>query len=201
MCYREANFRRDKRHVSAVFWRLRTVLRRDWLTWLKIFLFPIFISTLIIISCLIYSPQDLQLNATDWAYVTSTTPNKTENFFIDPQSGFQGELAFRNCTLNQFFKVGLVKTGGRGDALLDSIFSEINGAFTTYTTSDFSLVPQDFHSRDEVKSYVRDVDYKSHGLCFTIGWQTFDPKTNTFTIDIGFNYGDFYETRLPQTYY
>ena len=37
-------------------------------------------------------------------------------------------------------------------------------------------------------------------FCFYFGWEEFYPAENIFSVNFGYNRGDLYETRLPQTY-
>ena len=50
------------------------------------------------------------MTATDEAFVTSTTPDADENYFIDSSSGFNTAYDFRNCTLYESYLIGLVRT-------------------------------------------------------------------------------------------
>ena len=97
--------------------------------------------TTILTSVFTYDPAEFMLTATGDSprspYVTSTTPNATDNYFVEPGSGFNTHLNLRPCTLYKSSLIGLVKNSSeteeakQGNAVLDSIFDEINGAFTT----------------------------------------------------------------------
>ena len=76
----------------------------------------------------VYSPDTLQLKATEHAYVTSTAPDS--NYFVDSNSGFDTDLNLHNCTLLGRMRVGLVRNGNdEGYAVLESIFNDIHTAY------------------------------------------------------------------------
>jgi len=194
--------RREGRQTNTILWRIRKTLSRDVKSWFRICLFPVIVSFSILIIVEIYNPARLSLQSTSNAFVTSTTPNATQNYFYEPSSGFSTELALRNCTLNKWFNVGLVKSGGEGDAILDSIFNEISGAFRSAHQNDsYTLVAKDFSSKAELEAYVKQTSYRKDGLCFNLQWGEFNKDTSTFTMNFGFNFGDLYETRRPQVDY
>lgn len=191
--------KRDKTQVSALLWRIRKVLWRDKMNICKVFTFPLVVITLILSALVTYSPADLQLSAVKSAYVTSSTPNATTNNFYDDQSGFNTPLVLKNCTLYEYFNIGVVKTGGPGDAVLDSIFTELNDAYASAYNDKFSMSQMDFDSWDDMASYVQRTDYRDNGLCFAISWATFDTTSHTYSIDISHNFGNLFETRNIQT--
>ena len=72
----------------------------------------------------------------------------------------------------------MVKDGSDGDTTLDAIFDEINGAYATSNGGGFVLEKKDFTSRKELERYVKNKDYREQGLCFALGWDTYDPSTH-----------------------
>ena len=67
----------------------------------------------------IYHPVSLQLSAIPkhggkWPFVTSNTPNKGENNFVDVESGLSTDLTMLNCTLYERFNIGVVKEDSTG---------------------------------------------------------------------------------------
>ena len=80
--------RRDLKQVLAKLWRYGIVLRRN--KW-KIcgICYPTVIAMLIMwLFVAIYNPDTIQLNSTENAFVSTTTPNATTNYFVDSSSGF-----------------------------------------------------------------------------------------------------------------
>ena len=145
-----------------------------------------------------YQAPNLQLNSTNSAYVTSTTPNATDNNFYNADSGFNTPISLRSCSLYNYTLIGLVRDSTeQGNAVLDSIYDEINAAFITASKEGRSLEKKNFTSRDEMEDYVKEKSYRDNSLCFALGWDTFEPDTNEFIVDISLNFGDTYETRLP----
>ena len=113
-------------------------------------------------SCYLYKPANLQLNATDNAYVTSTTPDADDNYFIDSTSGFNTAYDFRNCTLYESFGIGLVRTSdefgsdvqSKGDSVLTEVFNEINSAYKTATNNKFYFRLEWYDDNADLKDYV-----------------------------------------------
>ena len=100
--------------------------------------------------------------------------------------------------------VGLVKDGGPGDMILDTIFYEINTAYMSAVdpvANEYYLLKRDFSSTDEMYENVQDKWYYKSGMCFALEWKTFDPENNKFDIDISYNYNFLYSSRHPQTTY
>ena len=189
---------RDYRQTKALLWRIKTVLKRSFSTWCEIFLFPSVLCALIMITVFTYQAPNLQLNSTNSAYVTSTTPNATDNNFYNADSGFNTPISLRSCSLYNYTLIGLVRDSTeQGNAVLDSIYDEINAAFITASKEGRSLEKKNFTSRDEMEDYVKEKSYRDNSLCFALGWDTFEPDTNEFIVDISLNFGDTYETRLP----
>ena len=153
-----------------------------------------------------YKPKDLQLNATDPSqfYVTSTTPNATDNNFYNAESGFNTPLQLRQCSLYNDTDIGLVKSaefGDKANLVLDAIFDEINAAFQSASAEGLELYKMDFETREQMDDYVKRKSYRENSFCFALGWSTFDPENHEYVIDISYNFGDIYENRMPQTYY
>ena len=118
---------------------------------------------LVAVVCLTYMPYDLMLSATAPGkyYVTSTTPNVTDNNFYSADSGFNTALTLRTCTLYKDFEVGLVKDGtDQANAVLDSIFDEINQAFVSQSEEGLYLVKKNFNNKEEMDDYVKSKDYR-----------------------------------------
>ena len=69
--------------------------------------------TILLIAISIYNPQNLNLKATENAYVASSTP---ENIFVESAGagGFETSLNLRNCTLQNRFEVGLIRQDSSG---------------------------------------------------------------------------------------
>ena len=87
-----------------------------------------------------YQAPNLQLNSTNSAYVTSTTPNATDNNFYNADSGFNTPISLRSCSLYNYTLIGLVRDSTeQGNAVLDSIYDEINAAFITASKEGRSL--------------------------------------------------------------
>ena len=84
--------------ISTNLWRIKTVLKRDKSSLLKIYLFPLVVCVLIISLVIDYKPDDMQLVAVDYPFVTSTTPNALDNNFYDATSGFNTPLELLRCT-------------------------------------------------------------------------------------------------------
>lgn len=157
------------------------------------------------VTSITYPSADLQLYATKEGmfYVTSTTPNATENNFYNAQSGFNTPISLRSCSLYNDVLIGIIEEDGadQANAVLHTIFDEINQAFASASTEGLQLYKKVFASRDEMNDYVRKKDYRERSMCFGIGWHEFDSVTHSYAIDMSYNFGDFYENRLPQTYY
>ena len=83
----------------------------------------------------------------------------------------------------------------RVDAILDSIFDEINSAYKSTMGDKYSLELKAFDSEDDMDSYVKDKDYRNKAMCFAFGWNKFKPEENVFEFEMRFNFGILYQTR------
>ena len=148
----------------------------------------------------------MKLYATKDAYVTSTTPSATTNFFADADSGFSTPFDLRNCTLYQYFSIGLVKQDSTGSTVgydtLKSIYTELNDAYKSANREDgFEMELREFDTMDDMESYVKKFRNRNEALCFGMAWDQFDVAGNTFAIDLRWPYGTLLSPRLPQTHY
>ena len=125
--------------------------------------------------CTIYTPKQLQLSATrpGYYYVTSTTPNATDNYFYSADSGFNTSLSLQQCSLYNDTTVGLVLSSDEhGNAVLWAIFDELNKAFVSASDEGLQLFKREFDSRDEMNDYVKKVAYRDNdSMCFALGWK------------------------------
>ena len=58
-----------------------------------------------------------------------------------------------------------------------------------------------FDTSADLEDYVKSFSYSTEALCFALGWDEYDPATDTFAVDLRWNYGPILENRKPQTEY
>ena len=52
---------------------------------------------------------------------------------------------------------------------------------------NFTIIP--FKDNEEIDHYTQSKDYSKKMLCFTMGWNSFDPDSDEFDIDLRFSSG------------
>ena len=115
--------------------------------WISICGFPLFLYILILVMCSVYTPKQIMLNATapGQYYVTSTTPNATENYFYSADSGFNTSLSLKQSSLYNNTSVVLVLgSNEQGNAVLQAIFDELNQAFASASNEGLQLYKREF---------------------------------------------------------
>ena len=131
-------------------------------------------SVMIVFFFTMFEPIEQSTKAFDeYAIVTSETNAKS--YWVDETSELQGNFSLTNCTDFGLTYVGLVKPEGQDQAneALDRIFDKLNTAYSG-NHEEQSLEVAVYGSNDEVDSFVKSSEFQKRGLCFVIGWNTFD---------------------------
>ena len=156
-----------------------------------------------------YESKTLDLVAVDNAYVTSTTPLTSENYFINEESGFHTSLTFQNCTLIQAESFGVIYMDSsepyatEANNILDMIYEELAEIQFTNMKAKFpndeinKFTKRTFSSNEEVEKFAKSHGYTDNEICFAFGWHIFNPDEHEYAFDLRFNYGDVPEARLP----
>ena len=144
---------------------------------------------LIILTFTVLKAQTLKTDPFDtYAVASSDTP--ATSYWIDENSELSQDLSLGNCTDWGFSRVGLIQPEGdsntAGNTALDNIFKKVNAAYSANNDGK-EFKPQRFKTNDELNEYSKGSDYYGKALCFTIGWNTFDPTQKKFDIDMRWN--------------
>ena len=134
-------FQMEKRRILIVFW-------------------PTIVTMLVLIvaSVVLYNPAQLQMDATEDPYVTSTASPLQ---FID--SSFMSEFRLHNCTLNNQFRIGLVNEDQNGNTdgfpVLQSIYDELAERYAEDEGNGFTMSQINFKTEADLNEYVDKYDY------------------------------------------
>ena len=125
----------------------------------------------------------------DYAVVSSSTPDKS--LWVDESSELQGNFSLKNCTDFGLTYVGLVKPNGEehklGNEALERIFQRLNASYSASQDGNLALEKAVYSSNDEVEDFVKSKYFQRRGLCFVIGWNTFDVANEEFDINLRWN--------------
>ena len=165
--------------MSTIIWRFRILVKRDKGSVLKAILFPIvFIALAIILGTTHKTTYNEMQAVTDTIVTSSEYDGAASTFQLDPDT-FSTTQNFAQCLTNRARQIGLIKDGsGESNAVLNSVFKEINDAFIVYNTKvhgdDTGLLQKDFTSQEEATDYIGMHGYSKNALCFTLRWDQYD---------------------------
>ena len=211
--------KQSKRHLDTIVWRSKTNIKRDKGSLLYVILYPLaFLGMAIGLGGALNSglgDQTFNAIVNDNYSVTAQafTANTGDiSFASDPDSLLTTTQDFKQCRLARSTNIGIFKsnTGDsaadtEANAILRSIYTEINTAFQHAVPDSEELNMVEFDSQGELDDYVLSKEYQTNALCFTMQWNKYvmDETSPQFNLEILTNYkqSNMTDPNIPQDRY
>ena len=217
---------RDRRQLSALNWRWKTVFSRNKAAVRKILIMAIALTGgwvgLYMGTIKTVKPQNIK--PIDYYNIANPSMEyQNSNFCKDVADGYtcstNNELdvdqfnqyqTFYNCSKYDATRVAVI-TSSNSDTNVDNptlanniltkIVDDVSNAYYENTKKNGTFEPVyftkvEYTSQKELQSFVTSPSYVKEQICFSIGWKEFNQETNTFDLDLKYIY-----TSVPNTVY
>lgn len=173
------------------------------------FIQPFYYFILLIILATVIKPKTYNIESSQEIFNTvSKVPTYTNDYFVD-KDYVQTEFQLPNCTVDGYnaTQIAVVvdqqlnSTESTYWPTLQTIFSEISEAYkinNKIIDEKLWLTNLTFDSVGDLQDYVKKKDYASNQLCFSYGFEQFEPSSNKFKFALYFDANQIPNTGIDQ---